>query len=1121
MSERWTAYLGRVESARRAGNDAEHTHRPALQALLEALSEDVSVTNEPKRIQCGAPDLSVTRKRDALVIGYVEAKDVGVSLDEAARSEQVRKRYLPALPNFLLTDYLEFRWFVDGQLRDSFRLAEAGPGGAVTPSPSSYAHAESVLKEFLGREPIRIESAEELARRLARLTRLIRHSIVAAFQTGNASGLLTDWRAVFAQTLLPELAEDGGETEFADMFAQTLAYGLFSARALPRFSRRFTLAEAAKLIPKTNPSLRDFIDLITGPNLDDEPFAGFVQDVVTLLDCANMAAILEDFGKGVGPGPCRDPAVHFYETFLSAYDPKLRELRGVYYTPEPVVSYIVASIDWLLREKFGLKEGLGDKSKIIVKRKDAGGTVEEESHRVLILDPAAGTGTFLFGVIERIREGFEKKHQAGLWPAYVHEHLLPRLFGFELLMAPYAVAHFKLGLELSARHLPELWRARWAYEFHPDERLNIYLTNTLEDIERVTPQLGPLSILSREANEAIAVKRRLPVLVVLGNPPYSNYGCQNRNPFILSLLEDYKRGLKEKKLNLDDDFIKFLRWAHDRIERTGSGVIGFITNNVYLDGLTHRRMRESLLEAFDEIYVLNLHGSAKKQERAPDGTKDDNVFDITVGVAIALFVKLPPGGLLGQKPEGKRRRGKPRSTVHYADLWGVWQHKYEWLGTHEIAKTDWTSFQPDAPDFFFRPRDAKYEREWNSGWSIRQAFPVSGNGIKTERDRVSIHFTRKEVERTLADFRKLSVEELRKSYGIERDSRDWSVARAKQDAIENPGQKQLAPILYRPFDIRHTWYSGRAKGFIGTPARELMRHFLARENIGLITTRQTKDDFGVLATTMLAGHKSCAAYDINTVFPLYLYPDGDPGAQAELVPHEDGRRANLARGFVEELERKLGLRFLPDGRGDLRKSFGPEDVFNFAYAIFHAPSYRARYAEFLKLDFPRLPLTGDAMLFRRLCQCGARLVGLHVMRETGADMVSFDVPGDNLVRQVVYVPPEASVVEKPKARAARQVDLTGRLPREEPGRPSLAPGPAGRVYISPGQYFEGILPVVWEFRIGGYQVCERWLKDRRGRTLDHDDIEHYQRLVSALSETRTLMAQVDSLIADHGSWPLR
>jgi hypothetical protein len=1099
-------YLKRIESAHKLGNDTEHTHRPALKWLLEALNAKITATNEPKRIDCGAPDFVLTRKTDFLIVGYAEAKEMGFSLNEAAKSEQVKRRYLPAMPNFLLTDYLEFRWFVDGQERERFRLAEAKPNRTLVLDVSSFAKAEKVLVEFLTRAPVSISGAEELARRLARLTQLIRGSVVTAFEIGTASELLTGWREVFAKTLLPELADPGQEAAFADMFSQTLAYGLFSARAMTSRARRFTLAEAAKLIPKTNPFLRDFFDLITGPKLEDEPFAPYVLDIITLLDCADMAAILEDFGKGRGAGHRHDPVIHFYETFLAAYDPKLRELRGVYYTPEPVVSYIVESIDWLLHGKFGLKEGLADKSKITVTGGMSGSPIEEESHRVLILDPATGTGTFLFEVIEHIRERFEKKHQAGLWPAYVHEHLLPRLFGFELLRAPYAVAHFKLGLELSARHLPELWRGTWAYEFRPGERVNIYLTNTLEDVETVSQQLGPLAILSREANEAIAVKKHRPVLVVLGNPPYANFGRQNRNPFILGLLEDYKRGLKEKKLNLDDDFIKFIRWAQWRIERTGQGVIGFITNNVYLDGLTHRRMRESLLETFDEIYVLNLHGSAKKQERAPDGAKDENVFDITLGVAIVLLLKLPP------EKAGKRAESKKQlARVHHADLWGLRKQKYDWLNGHNASSTEWTVFAPGRPDYFFKPRNARYEREWNAAWSLRSIFPVSNNGLKTDRDELFFDFDKKALEKRMTlFFSKDPPAGFLEQYRV-KDSSSYDIETRRMQCRWNP--TAIRQCLYRPFDVRWLYYD---VGLTSRPAEKVMRHFLAGENVGFITTRQTKEEFAVLATALIAGHKSCAAYDINTVFPLHLYPNDEAQAQADLAPHEDGCRPNLAAGFVAEIEEKLSLRFVTNSRGDLKKTFGPGDLFDHLYAVFHSPGYRERYAEFLKLDFPRLPITGDLTLFRKLSQCGARLVGLHTMRQHGPEMVSFDVAGDNRVEQVVYVPPKAATAAAAKKRA-QQVDLRGELPVAPK---VLAAGPTGRVYINAKQYFDGIPPVVWQFRIGGYQVAEKWLKDRNGRALSHDDIEHYQRTVSALAETRTLMAQIDSLINDHGGWPL-
>ena len=1073
-------YLRRIEADHQQGNDTEHTHRPALKALLETLDPRIVATNEPKRIACGAPDLVITGKKSRLLLGHVEAKDIGVSLNEAKKSDQL-KRYLPALSNLLLTDYVEFRWFVDGAERAKFRLGEVKPGGEIIPDPVAIAHAEKVLKEFLARDPIRIESAEELARRLARLTHLIRDSIAAAFQTGNASEVLTDWRAVFAQTLLPELADEGKESEFADMFAQTLAYGLFSARVMSASSRQFTLAEAAKLIPKTNPFLRDFFELITGPKLDDEPFVGFVQDLVTVLECADMALILEDFGRGVESGRRRDPVVHFYETFLSAYDPKLREMRGVYYTPEPVVSYIVESIDWLLREKFCLKDGLADKAKFTFTRKDGDKEIEEESHRVLILDPATGTGTFLFEVIEKIRERFEKKHQAGLWPAYVHEHLLPRLFGFELLMAPYAVAHFKIGLELSGRHLPELWRSTWAYQFQPNERVNIYLTNTLEGIEHVTHQAGPLAVLTKEANEAAAVKRTRPVLVVLGNPPYSNFGRQNRNDFILGLLEDYKRGLKEKKINLDDDFIKFLRWAQWRIQETGQGVIGYITNNVYLDGLTHRRMRESLLETFDEIYVLNLHGSAKKQETAPDGSKDDNVFDITVGVAIVLFVKLPPD----KTAKGAKAKKKP-TVIHHADLWGLRKNKYDWLNVHNAEKTEWTGFEPDAPDFRFVPRNAKYEREWNKGWSIRDIFPVSNNGLKTDRDELFFDFDRKELEKRMTTFFTPDAPTtFLQQYRVE-DSSSYDIETRRRE--RKFSKTAIQRCLYRPFDFRWLYYD---IGLTSRPAEKVMKHLLAGENVGFITTRQTKEEFGVLASSLIAGHKSCAAYDINTVFPLYLYANGESEAQIELVAHENGRRPNLAAEFVKQFSETVGLHFVADGRGDLKKTFGPEDIFNFSYAIFHSVSYRGRYVEFLKLDFPRVPIPDDASLFRKLCVYGSKLVALHTMKAEGDSSIGFDVPGNNTVEQISFVPPN-------KETGIR----------------------AGRVHINSEQFFEGISSAVWQMCIGGYQVCEKWLKDRKGRTLTHDDIEHYQRTVSALAETRSLMAQIDALIADHGGWPL-
>ena len=702
-------YAKSVESTFRTGQATEHSYRAAFASLLQSRgSGAVLALNEPKRVKCGAPDYTVFRTKDHLTIGWAEAKDFGLklSLDEVEKTDQL-KRYFAHLPNLIVTDYLEVRWYVrreHGMKREGHGCLGRLVGSKIVSDPVERDDALKALDSFLRHKPLRLTSAKELAVRLADFTQMIRGIIINAFVEGEVTESLHDWRTAFAHTLLPELAKNADRdkeraavAEFADMFAQTLTYGLFSARAAAP-GGAFTRENARKLVPRTNPFLRNFFEQITGAALDDEPFAGFVEDIIQTLGHADIDAVLQDFGTRSRRS---DPVVHFYETFLQAYDPKLRELRGVYYTPEPVVNYIVESLDEILKDKFGIKDGLADRSKISRSRKEGDKTVTEESHRVLILDPATGTATFLYRVLDFIRQQFDKKKRAGAWGDYVHEHLLPRLFGFELLMAPYAVAHFKLGLALAARDEPELWRQKWSYEPRKDERINIFLTNTLEDLDsKVTPLIGPARALSAEADAAKEVKENKPVLVILGNPPYANFGQQNRGKWILDLLDDYKRGLNEKKINLNDDFIKFVRWAQWRIEQTGSGVIGFITNNAYLDGLTHRRMRESLLECFDEIFIVNLHGSAKKKETTPEGSRDDNVFDIMVGVAILLLVKLPSS-----------KKKKKHAVVRHADLWGLRKTKYHWLDAHQVKNTKWETLAPRSPNFYFVPKDFSREEE--------------------------------------------------------------------------------------------------------------------------------------------------------------------------------------------------------------------------------------------------------------------------------------------------------------------------------------------------------------------------------------------------------------------------
>lgn len=607
-------YLKQVTSTLAVGNSTEHTHRPALKDLMESLESGIVATNEPKRIECGAPDYIITKGHTP--VGYIEAKDVGKSLDEAESTDQIR-RYRDSLSNLVLTNYLEFRWYVSGEHRITVRLANLLKENKVARLPNGEKLTAELLDLFLHEQSPIITRPKELAERMAHIARLIRDTIEKALSDEGEIGTLHQQMEGFRKTLLHELTG----TQFADMYAQTICYGLFAARCNTDEGQNFTRMHAAYDLPKTNPFLRKMFSHIAGPDLDSR-ITWAVDDVANLLAHADMESILADFGKRTKR---TDPVVHFYETFLAEYDPKMREARGVYYTPEPVVSYIVRSVDHILKTDFDLPGGLADASKIQVN--SARGI--REVHKVQILDPAVGTGTFLHDVIDHIHDSFAGNK--GMWSGYVRDHLLPRVYGFELLMAPYAVTHMKLGLQL----------AETGYDFQSDERLRVYLTNTLDEAVSLTGDDPFSTWLMDEANSANSVKKDAPIMVVLGNPPYSaNSG--NKGDWILNQIRDnyYPRDdIKEHnpKLLLDD-YVKFIRFAQWRIEQTGYGILAYICNHGYLDNPTFRGMRRSLMNTFDDLYLLDLHGNSKKKERSPDGSDDKNVFDIQQGVAIGIFV---------------------------------------------------------------------------------------------------------------------------------------------------------------------------------------------------------------------------------------------------------------------------------------------------------------------------------------------------------------------------------------------------------------------------------------------------------------------------------------------------
>jgi predicted helicase len=763
--------------------------------------------------------------------------------------------------------------------------------------------------------------------------------------------------------------------QFADMYAQTICYGLFAARVNTPPKTSFRRELAAYDIPKTNPFLRKMFGYIAGPDLD-ERVVWAVDDLAEVLNRTNMESILHDFGKRTRQ---EDPVVHFYETFLAEYDPKMREARGVYYTPEPVVSYIVRSVDYLLKKDFDLPDGLADATKI--SRKTADGKSSIETHKVQILDPATGTGTFLHSVIDNIYETF--RGNKGLWSAYVSQHLLSRIFGFELLMVPYAVAHMKLGLQLKET----------GYDFKGQERLGVYLTNTLEEGFGEGNKLPFVEWLVEEATAAGSVKQEVPVMVVLGNPPYSGHSA-NKGKWINELLHskgsnyfevDGKPLGERNPKYLNDDYVKFIWFAQWRIQRTGYGILAFITNHGYLDNPTFRGMRQSLMYTFNDIYVLNLHGNSKKREHTPDGTKDENVFDIQQGVAIGVFVK-----------RQEKANTSRVAAIYHAELWGLREvyakvdmsqkligGKYHWLAEHNIKDTQWLKIEPQSPLYLFVPQGIDLKDEYERGWKLTRIMPVNSTGVKTHRDHFVVGFDLPTVKKRLDDFRNLSIpdEVLAELYDLQ-DTREWKLTVKRRVLFSDTHEEDhFVKILYRPFDIRPFFHH---EALIDRPRREVMRHMLAGENLGLIGTRQTRDSWDTFAANTVIDHKSLAAYDTNTFFPLYLYPDSKKDTLFDINEPSDapgGRQPNLSPELTKDICYRLKMQFFPDGKGDLQKNFGPEDIFDYIYAITYSPTYRIRYAEFLKIDFLHLPLTSNADLFRQLCKLGERLARLHLMEQ--------------------------------------------------------------------------------------------------------------------------------------------
>lgn len=1038
-------YLKELSVISNRGDAREESYYPVLKDLLDGYcnatsKKNAQITVLPKKTEAGNPDFRVWDGKQHIT-GYIEAK--GPTVDNLDRIEETAQleRYLHTFPNLILTNFLEFRLYRNGALTDKVLIGRPFIIHKLKTVPPVENELEllQLLEKFFSFALPKVYDARNLAVELAKRTRFLKDEVIAQElkeEEEVGRGFILGFYEAFREFLIHGITKE----DFADLYSQTITYGLFAART--RAENGFNRRMAFDYIPRTIGILRDVFRFIS---LEDLPpqMEWIVDDIAEVLAIADTKQILHKFyheGKG------SDPIIHFYETFLAKYDPKEREKRGVYYTPEPVVSYIVRSLDTILKEYFGKEDGFASGS-------------------VTVLDPAAGTLTFLAETSKLALESFTAKYGAGGRKDFIKSHILKNFYAFELMMAPYAVGHLKMSFLLE-----EL-----GYKLEQDDRFKLYLTNTLEMEELAETFLPGMAALSEESRLAGKVKKEKPILAILGNPPYSGHST-NIGAWITKEIKAYHQvdgkplGEKNPKW-LQDDYVKFIRFAQWKIEQAGEGVLGFITNHSYLDNPTFRGMRRSLMQSFDEIYLLDLHGNSLKKEKCPDGSKDENVFDIQQGVAIALFIRKNPSSY--PLTEGGKKGG---CNVSHAELWGIREDKNGWLNKNDITTTEWKKITPKSDFYLFIPRDEGLLRQYESYPKITDIFPVNSVGIVTSRDNFVIDFDRDKLLRRIRQFRdrKLPDEIIRQTYDL-KDKANWKLQDARQAIMQDDEWEQaVTKILYRPFDEQWIFY---CDAVVERSRKEVMQH-MRKDNLGLITVRQVAEgvfNHAFVTDRIIESRITLSNKGIGFLFPLYLYIDtskpkkhraiGSTFMLLEPAAVYTVKKPNLSETLVKALNAAY------------RKEPSPEEIFYYIYVVLYSNIYRSKYAAFLRTDFPRVPFTKDYKIFAKLAEYGRRLTGLHLLKseELGRPAVKFQGDGDNRVKRQKY---------DPETR---------------------------RVHINENQYFEGIDQEVGEYRIGGYQVCDKWLKDRKERILSLEEIKTYCRVVTAIQKTIEIQKDVDNI----------
>ncbi len=1166
-------YISNLAKRYALGNATEHTFRGDLQQLIEDIMPKISATNEPKRQKCGAPDYILTQNN--IPIGYIEVKNIGdkdlIGAKATGNKEQF-DRYKKALGNIIFTDYLDFYLYVDGEFQTSIAIGEL-KNGNIIPKSENFNFFTSFIKDFCAYQGQTIDNPKKLAEMMAGKAQILSLVIENALNNDKENkqdSSLKEQLNAFDEVLIPHIKPK----EFADVYAQTIAYGMFTARLHDEVSLTFTRQKTNNLIPKSNPFLKKLFDYIAGDELDTR-IIWIVDALAEIFSACDIQKILQHYQKN---DDTEDPIIHFYETFLTEYDPILRKARGVWYTPTPVVSFIVRAVDQILKTDFNLPDGLADVSKISSPLAPKGGTVQNKQdiiipplgvrglplgvkglgvHKVQILDPATGTGTFLAEVIKHIYKKFEG--QTGIWQSYVENDLVPRLNGFELLMASYAMAHLKLDLLL----------AETGYKPKNNERLKIFLTNTLS--ESVKAQFTVFGgFLTEEAVQAHNIKANTPVMCIIGNPPYSGESA-NQNAFIERLMLDYKKEPEGKvKLQernpkwINDDYVKFIRFSSHLIENNGEGIVAFINPHGFLDNPTFRGMRWHLLKTFDKIYTIDLHGNAKKKETAPDGSPDQNVFDIMQGVSINIFVKT-----------AKKKPNELAQVFHY-DLFGKRKHKYDFLNNTAFEDVPYKLLPNKAPMYFMVQKNDSGEDVYKKGFALDELFVVNGVGITTAHDEFVINEQREKLLATFQDFQATERDEnvLHKKFDVAKKE-GWDILQGYDNIKkETDLGKFIKPIAYRPFDTRSIFYEGK---LVWRTVEKVMQHFVDKQNVGLVFRRQQPEnlDFYLFCSKDIVADGFIRSDNKGgeSLAPLYVYPEKvkkkkklfvasseqvihelnirikdaqknydklnkiftskielffnkikvvDKNVKALFEEHEttvedakmqlevlkeklsdtlkanlaenddienelslglSERKANFKKEIIEEFAQGLGLAFVEEDNNK-QDVISPINVLDYIYSVLHSPTYRETYKSFLKTAFPRVPYPQDKNEFWALVALGKKLRTLHLLenKEVESYMTTYPITGDNIVKKPSFVD--------------NGVMFAG----------------IGRVYINDTQYFDGVPKVVWEFYIGGYQPVQKWLKDRKEKPLNSNDILHYQKIIVALFQTDTIMKEIDTVL---------